>query len=183
MHATHGAGSRISRTRRELHLHRRVECCERWARAADPIESASRALPAVAMAESDAAEIRSLIGEFLLLRAGITAASFSQLRLLGDTEVGPLYFVPGSLGACVVLSTRAASCGDPGASDQSQIVVAARVPDRGIFIGGGVTSRSVRALEAVRADGSRVPVNVVEGRFILNRTHALSTLQEVVGSE
>lgn len=141
------------------------------------------ALPAVAMAESDAAEIRSLIGEFLLLRAGITAASFSQLRLLGDTEVGPLYFVPGSLGACVVLSTRAASCGDPGASDQSQIVVAARVPDRGIFIGGGVTSRSVRALEAVRADGSRVPVNVVEGRFILNRTHALSTLQEVVGSE
>lgn len=136
-------------------------------------------LPATALPEATATAINNLIGAELLARTGITADSYATVRRLADTGAGPLYFIPGSNGGCVVLADKAASCGDPGRSGQPLLSLAFRDSERRWFVGGGIAAEHVRSLTAELGDGRTVLLTPAAGVFVLTEAHKLDSLKEI----
>lgn len=121
------------------------------------------ALQATALDETVAIEINNVIAESGS-RAGITPASYREVRLLVNTRVGPLYLIPGTTGTCMFLDSTSV-CGDPGGSSRFNALVTL---DRSgeALVGGGVADSSVKRIEIiVLGHGVRTSVPVIDGVF------------------
>lgn len=117
-------------------------------------------VPATALSDSDAVAINNLIGAGQLLdRVGITAESYAQARKVGVTPNGPVYFIPGSGGACLAIPSEAVSCGDPGTPGNPTIALVGRDRKTGLYSGVGVASRNVGQISLRTINGQlRLPL-------------------------
>lgn len=120
-------------------------------------------LPAVALAREDAIAVNNIVGP-ISDTAGITPESYSHLRLLSQTSVGPLYLIPGTHGTCLSLRYGAA-CGDPGGDARINAIAQLDRPMQRL-VGGGVADDSVRSVAVIVVGlGIRETVPVERGAF------------------
>jgi hypothetical protein len=130
----------------------------------------ARQLPVVSLPASLRVAINNAIGRFGVDRYGITPDSYAQVRRVAGTSAGVLYLIPGSNGACLVLGTAAASCGDPGASGEPMLALLVQAPSIDVLVGGGITSDSIRQ---VRQKGASRSFDVVNGTFVVSEAAGL----------
>jgi len=127
------------------------------------------ALPTSRLSGSDALSVNNLIGAGQLLdRVGITTQSYENARKIAQTLNGPLYFIPGSHGACLAIPREAVACGDPGARQQKVLVLAGYNARTGLFSGAGVARNDVRRISLSTGGVDRV-LPLHQGVFTLTR--------------
>lgn len=127
-------------------------------------------LPPVGLSNATAVEINDLIGPEAIDRFGITSDSFSQARDLADTSIGTFYLIPGSDGACVVVSS-AVACGTPGVGNENVLALAQTSPNGDALIGAGIATATTSHVDLEHADGTIVAtLPVTHGVFLLNRS-------------
>jgi len=121
------------------------------------------ALPTISLGEAISVQLNKAIGAPGVARFGITPNSYAEARRLANTSVGTFYLVPGTRGACIV-TLFAASCGDPGASDQPMLALA-RAPAAGDpWVGVGIATAATERVTFPSGSGV-APLSVSEGLF------------------
>jgi hypothetical protein len=119
------------------------------------------ALPTVTLSSDSIASISVLLTGDAAAQYGITSDSFTRVRHLADTALGPLYVLPGSSGLCVVL-LPALSCGDP----TTEHLVAVFVGDaNGELVGGGVLAAGLQHVSISDGPGVRAIADPIPGGF------------------
>jgi len=142
----------------------------------DPSLPAS-ALPRTQVSPTVQAAIQDLIGP-AGAGYGISADSFSQVRILTTTEEGPLYVVPGANGgvcdALIEGDLPAASCGHPGSLGETTVSVL--VPDGTdtYLVGGGIATTSVTKVVVTARDGKQTHAHAVQGGFAVSSADGLT---------
>ena len=125
-------------------------------------------LPTFSLDEATSLRINNIIGTAGIERFGITADSYAQVRRLANTRAGTFYLIPGSRGACIV-SSSAASCGDPGAPGDAMLGFAQATPENDVLVGAGIATATTQRVALRRGDGSRVAgLPLARGVFVLN---------------
>jgi len=95
------------------------------------------ALPTVAMSSDQQLAISNLLPANDAAQYGVSSDSFANVRLLANTEVGPLYVIPGSSGICLTLASSISCSASP--SPRDGVPVALLIPsDAGTAVGGGL---------------------------------------------
>jgi hypothetical protein len=135
-------------------------------------------LPASALSEETAVSINNLIGAPLAERAGISAASFERVRMLGTTRLGHLYLIPGTSGACLVIQDIAAACGDPTAKGVHSLSLLVKTSATGGTVGGGIVADHVRRLVADTSKGV-VAMRLRNGVFVVDEQAGLGEVERV----
>lgn len=137
-------------------------------------------LPPNPLPDSVKRSVSELVGTVASARYGINPDSYNQIRVVTRTSAGPLYFIPGSNGACLTLRD-VVSCGDPGGPGADMLAVLALTP-AGVMAGGGVTTETVRNVKIVAdKDGSHV-FSVFQSTFVVPALPARSILRFVAVS-
>jgi hypothetical protein len=139
-------------------------------------------LPAVALSQTALDTEQQLaaanaIGEGAT-NVGISAASFSDVRVIAQTSLGPLILVPGTHGACLVLASSSA-CGDPGGAAQPLLSL---LVSRGVgepMIGGGIVAAGIHEVTISQGGRSEQVLSAKEGYFEVTAAEALVS-REVV---
>jgi hypothetical protein len=129
----------------------------------------ARQLSAISLPASLQVSLNNTIGRVGVERYGITADSYAQVRRIAGTSAGVLYLIPGSSGACLVVGA-AASCGDPGASDEPMLDLLVQAPSSNVLVGGGITTDAIRQ---VRQKGTSQSFAVVKGTFVVSEAAAI----------
>jgi hypothetical protein len=125
---------------------------------------AAAQLPAVAISASDQIEIKNSL-EWAAERFGVSDASLSEVRKLADTEVGPVYLLFGSSGACLYMN-HTSVCGDPGAPGQP--LLALGTSHRGVAIGAGIAADSVHSVALTTPSRGSVDLPLINGSFVVH---------------
>jgi len=139
-----------------------------WATASSGSADLPQSLPASQLArtpipDSERVAINNLIPLDEASRYGIVPSSFDNARLLAATELGPLIILPGTNGACLILSSTSACTGK---LDGRPTVLALLVPNAaGFMVGGGLTTVSGSVPDIVDEAGLRVQTTPTLGGF------------------
>jgi hypothetical protein len=138
-------------------------------------DSAARDLHPVGLLQSTQTGIESVIDPFTASQFGITSDSYTNARKLGDTSAGPVYALPGSTGACVVL-LPAYSCGRLSTTSEPVVGVFVQNPAGKYLVGGGLVADSVNAV-SVKTHGtsSSVAANLVQGGFVVTEDQGIAS--------
>jgi hypothetical protein len=137
----------------------------------------ARLLPTVTLAPGAEAALAESIGDEARAAVGIVHESFANVRLLAVTPAGPLYLIPGTSGACLVLQ-RSASCGDPGAPEQPLLALIYSPDPTQPTVGGGITVDTVQAV-SVESAGLTKNLGLVQGVFVVHPDDQVSRASEV----
>jgi hypothetical protein len=122
--------------------------------------------PAVSLSAERQVAINNLIADDAAAQFGISAESFSRVRLLAQSEKGPVYVIPGTRGACLALET-AAACSD--LRNRGGVLLALLVPnENGQLVGAGLVDSGASTVEVSRAGESPAKTRAVLGRFVLS---------------
>jgi hypothetical protein len=123
------------------------------------------ALPTVAVPDAAQVAINNLISTDDASRYGITAESFSNARVLTQTDLGPLYVIPGTSGLCLAVSTPVVTCTDD-LSRSGPAVIALLAPNsEGTLVGGGLVAAAGNRISVREGDGSLVATHPTVGGF------------------
>jgi hypothetical protein len=127
-------------------------------------------LPVVAVPNDAQLAISNLISSDDAAKYGITPASFLSARVLTQTDIGPLYVLPGATGICLAFSsTPTIACTD----DLSQqgprsAVVALLVPNSaGQLVGGGLEATKGARVSLNAPSVTRVSTHATPGGFVV----------------
>lgn len=137
-------------------------------------------LPAVALASRTlpapvAVQINDSLRGDSAATYGVSAASYAAARLVASTDLGPMYLIPGTSGACLYLA-GSLSCGDPGQGTEHFLALAMTDPSTGNWVGGGITDGTVTAVKATDPVGTSArTLNVRAGVFAIGNSDSLKT--------
>lgn len=134
-------------------------------------------LPVTPLTDSEAIAANNVIGTVLGQQAGVTPESFSAARTIGRTSLGSLYLLPGTTGACLVIPSVAATCGDPAGDGVESLSLLLRTSD-GAFVGGGIVSDSIRSLVAESSVGARA-IPLRNGVFVVTERDDFRSITKV----
>lgn len=132
----------------------------------------AKSLPTVALSDADTITASNSIGAELATAFGIDKASFETARLVTVTSRGPLYLIPGTSGACLILD-GGSSCGDPGRSNHPILALATSDPVTGTWVGGGITDDATTAVSVRDHKGRAVVVSSLRGTFAIDAAAGL----------
>lgn len=126
-------------------------------------------LPTVTVPHSDQIAINNLISAYDVNRYGITTGSFSNARVLTQTELGPLYVIPGTRGVCLALQSPVIACTDR-LSQRKPLVVALFVPNSARqLVGGGLVATAGKSISIRGVAGhARVSTHPTLGGFTVS---------------
>jgi hypothetical protein len=122
-------------------------------------------LPPTSLSEQEKIAANNAIGSFQIGRAGITEASFDEVRKVQVPTGESMYVVPGQNGVCLVLGQTSA-CGAPG-SDAPMLGLYVTDEATGRVVGGGITDISVRRV-TLSLNGVVARLAVGRGVFVLS---------------
>jgi len=137
----------------------------------------AKGLPTVALAHQTQVAINNLIDAETAARFGIIQDSFAKARRLAQTDAGPLYVLPGTHGACLVLLPSVA-CAPVGSSNP---VVALFVPSPSseYLVGGGLLTGRAGSVAVNRENGSVTPAHLVTGGFTISQADGIKPSERV----
>lgn len=146
-----------------------------WATASPPSPDLPSSLPAsklakVSLSEAEQIRFNNLIPADVAAQNGVTPESFTHIRILARTELGPLYVIPGTSGICLALST-AAACSDGSSAEEPVLVALFIANDAGQLVGGGITGSERDAAVMVFKSGARVKARSAPGGFVITSSH------------
>jgi hypothetical protein len=130
-------------------------------------------LPAVEVPAATRSAIQEIISSSAADRFGITPASYAQARRIANTDVGTLFLIPGSRGACLFL-TYAVSCGDPGAAGQPLLALLVKPLTSNSMVGGGITSGAAAEVIVKTTGGRSVRLDSRDGTFDVTQASGFS---------
>jgi len=140
-----------------------------------PIE----ARPAVTATASERKTIE--MSTALPARVGITEKSYSSAReVFSSSEAGRMLFVPGSQGACLVMSSGI-SCGNPTDETLPFLSMFTSDGDSPYKIGGGVTPADVTAVIFEDSKGQKFVLPVESGVVVVDASDRLTRDAKYVG--
>ena len=122
-----------------------------------------QSLPSVALDASTRGNLQSLIIPPFADRYGIGDESYSTVRQLAATAVGPLYVVSGTKGLCVVLQ-QSVACGNPDTAEKKAVAIFVSDP-QGKYVGGGVLAAGVNDVTVGDSTGTKAAASRVPGGF------------------
>jgi hypothetical protein len=154
-------------------------CAVAYATAAQPGANLPSSLPAAALpiasiGHDAAIALNNLIPVAAAEKYGITEDSYNHVRILQNTEVGPLYVIPGANGVCLAL-TNTSGCSDYGAGGPVLVALALPGTSGAYDVGGGLTTGAVRSVGARRGDGALGTTKLVTGGFVLDANTDMPT--------
>jgi len=135
-------------------------------------------LPTVTVPTDDQLAINNLISIDDASAYGITTGSYANARILTQTDLGPLYVIPGTNGICLALTTPAVACTND-LSRRGPAVVALLVPNAsGQLVGGGLIATKGSAVSVIARDGSLVPTHPTPGGFFVGSSDNITATPE-----
>jgi hypothetical protein len=131
-----------------------------------PPDVTATALAPVSVSGDQQVAIQNAIGADAAASFGISDASFSQVRQLSTTSVGPLYVVPGTAGECLVLSD-AVSCGAAGGGHDAAVAVF-HSDANGNYVGGGILTNKIHQVALTDSTGFSANASITRGGFTID---------------
>lgn len=126
-------------------------------------------LPPVVLSAAERLRLANLITSYGASKAGISVASFNQVRAVSAPDGQTMYVVPGSSGACLALG-NSSTCGDVVGTHQIGLLHIDTTD--GAVTGAGITDASVTTVtETINNTSAAIPVK--NGVYVISRDTGL----------
>jgi hypothetical protein len=131
-------------------------------------------LPKATISAADQTAIYDLIPQDYAVSAGITPGSFANARVLRQTELGPIYVIPGAKGGVCLALASSVGCND-GPTDKRLVIAALTEDASGNVVGGGLVNSANTAIAIATVNGSQIRTKPTAGGFFIDSSQHVNS--------